>query len=119
MGDKMMKQPNIARSSRHSPSTLRKRWGGLMELVREGSSAESPVHKEVVDRLLGSRHVIGTRAWGIAQLYFRAGLSHKEIAEVFGLTRQGVSMKLQRAVELMEERKRPAHISGENGDSAS
>lgn len=74
-----------------------------LTIIAERSSTElSPARKEAVDRLLGSRQLIGNRGWGMAQLYYRAGLSQQEIAEVFGLSRQAVTRQLERAVRMVE-----------------
>ena len=67
---------------------------------------------QVVDLLLASRQLIGDRKWGMAQLYYRAGLSHREIGDIFGLTRQAVTGQLRRAVKLVAR----AAVSRQTGE---
>ena len=71
--------------------------------MTEGGLAVSLVRRnEAVERLLSSRDLVGARCWGMAMLYYRAGLTQEEIGTVFGLSRQAVSGQLARALKLIE-----------------
>lgn len=61
-----------------------------------------PKHR-LLDCVLSHRRLIGHRRWGMVQLYYRAGLSQKEIADIFGINRQMVSYELRRAFRLVSE----------------
>ena len=71
-------------------------------MTREGFAAESPEQDESVERLLASRTLLGPRVWGMAVLYYRAGLTQQEIGQIFGMSRQAVTNKLRRAMRLVE-----------------
>ena len=58
-------------------------------------------HMRIIDLLVSSRSLLGPRCWGMVHLYYRAGLSHQEIADVFGLSRQAVTRQLHRAFKLL------------------
>ena len=62
---------------------------------------ETLEHPELGEAMLANRELIGSRRWGMAALYYRAGLSQQEIAEVFGMSRQGVAGQLTRAMKLV------------------
>ncbi len=70
-------------------------------ITKTGSPIELSARMQVVDLLLSSRKLIGARRWGMVQLYYRAGLSHQNIGDIFGLTRQAVTSQLRRAFKLV------------------
>lgn len=57
--------------------------------------------QRLIDCILGYRRLIGHRRWGMVQLYYRAGLSQQEIADIFGINRQMVTYELQQAFRLV------------------
>jgi len=69
----------------------------------DGTRADFRPRRELVDCVLSHRRVIGHRRWGMVHLYFRAGLTQREIAGVFGLNRQMVAYELRRAFGLVSE----------------
>jgi len=62
---------------------------------------ETLEHPAVGEAMLANKELIGARRWGMAALYYRAGLSQQEIADVFGMSRQGVAGQLTRAMRLV------------------
>ena len=70
-------------------------------VTKDGQPVRMSERMQTVDLLLSSRRLIGDRRWGMVQLYYRAGLSHQEIGDVFGLTRQAVTGQLRRAFKLV------------------
>lgn len=70
-------------------------------LIETGQRYTETVETRIIDELLRSRRLLGPRCWGMVHLYYRAGLSHQEIADVFGLTRQAVTGQLNRAFKLL------------------
>lgn len=69
----------------------------------DGTRADTRLRRELVDCLLSHRWLIGHRRWGMAQLYYRAGLSQREIADIFGINRQMVAYELRRAFSLTSQ----------------
>jgi hypothetical protein len=67
-------------------------------LNRDGTRRIVSNDERIVDLLLAHRELIGDRRWGIVNLYYRAGLSMKQVADVFGMNKQMVSYELRRAV---------------------
>ena len=70
-------------------------------ITERGLPVESSGRMQMIDFLLSSRKLIGDRRWGMVQLYYRAGLSHQEISDIFGLSRQAVTGQLRRALRLV------------------
>jgi len=66
----------------------------------KGSELNGAGITPLVERALRRRRLIGWRRWGMIVLYYRAGLTQGEIAEVFGCSRQRVSYEMKRAVEM-------------------
>ncbi len=56
-----------------------------------------------VERLAG---VIGWQRWGMAILYFRAGLTEEEIGRIFAVRRQTVHYQIRKALQTIVERRR-------------
>ena len=73
----------------------------------DGAKWDFRPRQQLIDGLLGYRGLIGDRRSGMAQLYFRAGLSHRQIAAVFGIRRQMVTYELGCARRLVLD-----HLSG-------
>ena len=69
--------------------------------TESGQRFSQGAHMRVVDLLCSSRTLLGPRCWGMVHLYYRAGLSHQEIADIFGLSRQAVTGQLRRAFRLL------------------
>ena len=67
-----------------------------------GVTLKSDERERLVQWALSHRRLVGNRRWGMLVLYYRAGLTHADIAEVFGVPRQTVSYELKRAMELVE-----------------
>lgn len=72
--------------------------------------------QRLVACVLDYPRLIGHRRWGMVHLYYRAGLSQREIADVFGIRRQMVTYELKQAFRLVAEhlrkrgrRKQPNH----------
>ena len=65
---------------------------------RSLEGAEKTSH---IDRALHYRRLIGWRRWGMLQLYYRAGLSQQEIAEIFHVNRQMVTYEMKRAFDMV------------------
>jgi predicted DNA-binding protein YlxM (UPF0122 family) len=59
------------------------------------------VKARLIDRVLCYRQLIGWRRWGMLQLYYRAGLSQQEIAEIFNVNRQMVTYEMKRAFDMV------------------
>ncbi len=96
------------RGFRRSLDPVRRDWAGIegcfVSIVHsDGARADLSVKRRLVDCVLGHRRVIGHRRWGMIQLYYRAGLSQREIAEIFGINRQMVSYELKQAFRLVSE----------------
>jgi DNA-binding MarR family transcriptional regulator len=66
----------------------------------DGAKVDLSAKQLLVDCMLGHERVIGYRRWGMAQLYYRAGLSQQEIAEIFGINRQMVTYELKKAFRI-------------------
>ena len=66
-----------------------------------GEKVDLSFRQHLVDCVLEHRRLIGDRRWGMVQLYFRTGLSQKEIAEIFDTNRQQVGWELRRAFRLV------------------
>ena len=73
-----------------------------MAMTERGQEVTSAGRRAAVERLLSSRDLVGPRCWGMAMLYYRAGLTQEDIGTIFGLTRQAVSSQLARALRLVE-----------------
>jgi hypothetical protein len=72
-----------------------------MSIIHQSDeAAELSGHPALVAWMLKHARVIGHRRWGMLVLYYRAGLSQRQIARVFGLRRQTVSYELRRAFQL-------------------
>jgi predicted DNA-binding protein YlxM (UPF0122 family) len=69
----------------------------------DGAKVDLSTKQRLVDCLLGHQQLIGYRRWGMALLYYRAGLSQQEIAEIFGVNRQMVTYELKQAFRLAAE----------------
>ena len=69
-----------------------------MTIVDErGEKVDFSLKDRIVDWILDHRTVIGNKRWGIVQLYYRAGLSQRQIADILGVTRQAVTHEMRRA----------------------
>jgi len=49
----------------------------------------------VIERILDSRDRYTPREWGIAQLYYKCGLSHREIARIFDVPHSSISRSMR------------------------
>jgi|GEM_PF-6542506 predicted DNA-binding protein YlxM (UPF0122 family) len=78
----------------------------------DGAKVDLSAKQRLVDCLLGHQHLIGYRRWGMAQLYYRAGLSQQEIAEIFGINRQMVTYELKQAFRLAAEQFQKSRLGG-------
>jgi len=80
----------------------------------DGAKVDLNQKQRLVDCLLGHQRQIGYRRWGMALLYYRAGLSQQEIGEIFGINRQMVTYELKQAFRLAAEemRRRRAGVEG-------
>jgi hypothetical protein len=65
-----------------------------------------PERTAVVDELLQLEGFVGSQRWGMAMLYYRAGLSQDEIGRIFGVQRQVVNYRIRRALEIAAERRK-------------
>ncbi|KPL01923.1 MAG: hypothetical protein AMK75_03505 [Planctomycetes bacterium SM23_65] len=84
----------------------------------DGARLDLSAKRRVVDCLLSQRRLIGHRRWGMIQLYYRAGLSQREIAEIFGINRQMVSYEFKQAFRLVAEYLQSRHRRGKETPSA-
>ena len=72
-----------------------------MVLKEQDDEWESSVDADEGEALIANRELIGPRRWGIAHLYYRAGLTQQDIADVFGLSRQCVAKQLRQARRML------------------
>jgi len=76
--------------------------GDFVSIIRPGGAkADLSAKQSVVDCLIRHPRVIGNRRWGMVHLYYRAGLSLREIGRVFGINRQMVSYELRKACRMV------------------
>ena len=98
-----------SRGFQRSPAPPRRDWAGLegcfvsIVYADDGATADLSAKRRLADCVLSHRRLIGHRRWGMIQLYYRAGLSQREIAEIFGINRQMVSYELKQAFRLVSE----------------
>ena len=72
-----------------------------MSIIHQSDAkADLTAYPALVGWMLRHAGVIGHRRWGMLVLYYRAGLSQRQIARVFGVRRQAVSYELRRAFHL-------------------
>jgi DNA-binding transcriptional regulator LsrR (DeoR family) len=57
----------------------------------------------MIDLVLDHRRQIGDRRWGMVQLYYRTGLTQREIARIFGVNRQMVTYELKQAFKIVSQ----------------
>jgi hypothetical protein len=81
-------------------------------VISMGEMAESP-SEGLVERLLASRRLVGTRRWAMAMLHYRIGLKHEEIGKLFGLSRQSVCNRLNRALRKVERAEHNCSLGGQ------
>lgn len=49
----------------------------------------------VIGRIFDSRDTYTPREWGIVQLYYKCGLSHREIARIFHVPHSSISRSMR------------------------
>jgi len=69
----------------------------------DGAKLDLSPKQRLIDCVLGYRRLIGHRRWGMVQLYYRAGLSQQEIADIFGINRQMVTYEMKCAFRTVAE----------------
>ena len=88
-------------NTRHDTSSLRREEMTMTLKTKDGQPVHMTARMQVVDLLLSSRDLVGPRRWGMIQLYYRAGLTQQEIADIFGTSRQAVTTQMRHAVKLV------------------